>query len=333
MKRLLAIWIVLGLANTALGWPSLFAPPQPPQTPHPAVVRVIAEDRDGFSKGSGALVAVDQRHGLVLTNWHVVRDAAGAITVIFPDGFRAGALVLKADRDWDLAALAIVRPYAEPIPLATQPPRPGELLWIAGYGSDSYRAVSGRCTEYLSPGGNLPNEMVELEAGARLGDSGGPILNERGELAGILFGTGGGRTMGSYCGRVRDFMVSTGGDFHRLQQDKALFVTQSTPPYFAPAVSATIAPPAAATGSVSPASPSSGAAVGSPPGPQASNFTHGPQRPEQSASVAASSTVESPASPQAALPSRLESIKTILAAIGVVFLLFHGIRLAASAAG
>jgi hypothetical protein len=43
--------------------------------------------------------------------------------------------------------------------------------------------------------------------------------------------------------------------------------------------------------------------------------------------------VESPASPQAALPSRLESIKTILAAIGVVFLLFHGIRLAASAAG
>ena len=44
--------------------------------------------------------------------------------------------------------------------------------------------------------------MVELAAPARNGDSGGPILNSRGELAGVLFGSAFGRTTGSYCGRA-----------------------------------------------------------------------------------------------------------------------------------
>ena len=224
-----------------LGWPSWFAP-QPPQPPHPAVVRVVAQDRDGFSMGSGALVAVDASHGLVLTNWHVVRDAVGPISVEFPDGFRSGAVLLRTDRDWDLAALAIWKPGVQPIPLATQPPQPGEWLWIAGYGSGSYRIAAGRCTEYLSPGGNLPNEMVELEAGARLGDSGGPILNARGEVAGILFGTGSGRTMGSYCGRVRNFLVPVGSDFQRLPGNPAMLAQSPPSSRPAPLVAITAAP-------------------------------------------------------------------------------------------
>ncbi|MCX6637175.1 MAG: hypothetical protein NT090_19130, partial [Acidobacteria bacterium] len=48
--------------------------------PNPAVVRLMAPERDGISFGSGALVAVTETHGLVVTNWHVVRDAAGPIT-------------------------------------------------------------------------------------------------------------------------------------------------------------------------------------------------------------------------------------------------------------
>ena len=88
-----------------------------------------------------------------------------------------------------------------------------------------------------SPGGNLPNEMVELEAGARLGDSGRPILNAQGELAGTLFGTGLGRTLGSYCGRVSAFLASTAGDFQRLP-DSPVMVAQVPPPYRPPQPSA-----------------------------------------------------------------------------------------------
>ena len=58
--------------------------------------------------------------------------------------------------------------------------------------------------------------MVELSAAGANGDSGGPILNSRGELAGVLFGTAFGRTTGSYCGRVRWFLASVEGDFRNL---------------------------------------------------------------------------------------------------------------------
>ncbi len=180
------------------------------QTPHPAVVRVIAPERDGASLGSGTLVDVSATHGLVITNWHVVRDAAGNVIVSFPDGFQTPGYVIKTDKDWDLAAVAIWRPRVAPVPISTQPPRPGDVLTIAGYGPGPYRALSGRCTEYLSPGAGFPYEIVELHGAARHGDSGGPIFNSRGELAGVLFGEGGGDTSGSYCGRVRVFLDSIG---------------------------------------------------------------------------------------------------------------------------
>src|SRR5574340_478115 len=145
-----------------------------PQVPHPAVVRVIAPYSGGATLGSGALIAVTESHGLVVTNWHVVVDATRPISVVFPDGFRSTALLLRTDRKWDLAALAIWRPNVQPIPMATQPPRAGDVLWIAGYGRGSYRAAAGRCTQYVSHGGRYPYEMVELSTEARKGDSGGP---------------------------------------------------------------------------------------------------------------------------------------------------------------
>lgn len=175
--------------------------------PHPSVVRVMATEKRGVSFGSGALVAVNRRYGLVLTNWHVVRDSDGFVLVTFPDGFRSPASIVAVDRDWDLAALAIWRPQAPPVAIAETAPQLGEWLAIAGYGRGSYRMAYGKCTQYLSPGGRLPFEMVEVGTPAREGDSGGPIFNHRGELAGVLFGTGMGRTMGSYSGRVRTFVA------------------------------------------------------------------------------------------------------------------------------
>jgi hypothetical protein len=49
--------------------------------------------------------------------------------------------------------------------------------------------------------------MVEVNVQARQGDSGGPIFNEQGELAGVLFGAGRGTTSGSYAGRVERFLA------------------------------------------------------------------------------------------------------------------------------
>ncbi len=182
------------------------------QTPHPAVCRVIVEEAGGTAYGSGTLIDVREGYGMVVTNWHVVRDAAGKIEVLFPDGFRGEARPLKLDETWDLAALVIWRPAAKPVTLADAPPRPGEPLTICGYGRGIYRAAPGRCTAYYSPKIGMPEELVELNVEARQGDSGGPIFNARGELAGVLFGAGQGTTLGSFQGRVKNFLASLAPD-------------------------------------------------------------------------------------------------------------------------
>jgi hypothetical protein len=194
---------------------NLFAPvsTQPVDTkPHPAVVRVIVEEGRVITNGSGSYVAARDQYGLVVTNWHVVRDAKGPIQIVFADGFRSEAKVLKTDSDWDLAALLIWRPKVEPLPICTTAPQPGDPLTIAGYGQGDYRSVTGKCTQYLAPSVKHPYEFVELSAKARQGDSGGPILNDRGELAGVLFGADRATTSGSYCGRVRWFLSSVWPD-------------------------------------------------------------------------------------------------------------------------
>ena len=50
------------------------------QTPHPAVVRVVVPEGAATAYGSGTLVDVRDEYGLVITNWHVLRDATGEIT-------------------------------------------------------------------------------------------------------------------------------------------------------------------------------------------------------------------------------------------------------------
>ncbi|MFM8736057.1 MAG: serine protease [Pirellulales bacterium] len=178
--------------------------------PHPAVARIIAPESGSTSMGSGVLVDVNQSQGLVLTNWHVVRDSRSAVLVQFPDGFQSAGTVVRWDEAWDLAAIAIWKPKATPVTIAATAPQVGERLTIAGFGRGVYREEAGPCTEYLAPGTGYAKEFVELEARARQGDSGGPIFNDKRELAGVLFGQNEGRTIGSCSTRVRTFLATVG---------------------------------------------------------------------------------------------------------------------------
>lgn len=207
------------------------------QTPHPAVVRIIAPEPSGVSLGSGVLVDTNDSQGLVLTNWHVIRDSRSAVLVQFPDGFQSAGTVVRFDEAWDLAAISIWKPQTAPVQLSDHNPSPGEPLSIAGYGRGAYRLQSGRCTEYLSPGNGYPKELVELAAPARQGDSGGPILDASGRLAGVLFGEGEGRTVGSCTSRVRLFLKSVGSDGFTpvaLQHKQSQTIAATAPPVVSP---------------------------------------------------------------------------------------------------
>jgi len=372
VKPLWSLAILFVATGAAMGRPSLLGrdPPFVANTagrPHPAVVRVMVPEGAGMSLGSGALVAVTDKLGLVVTNWHVVSDAKGQIVVVFPDGFRSGATLIKTDRDWDLAALAVWRPNVDPIPLATRPPQPGEPLTIAGYGSGRYRAVTGRCTQYVAPGKKHPFEMVELSAGARQGDSGGPIFNSRGELAGVLFGAAWGHTTGSYCGRVGQFLTSVADDFQRLDAGSTM-IARDTQPNATPIARHTQSSSPAVAQRAQP-SPNTTWQQSRPdptrPGPNQPNahpppVASIPARPSRSAQPSLSqapssspdagwtvsppdSAAQSPVAPsQANRPlsweeiagtSRADQTKTILAAIGLLAIFFQGLKLLSRSEG
>jgi hypothetical protein len=82
--------------------------------------------------------------------------------------------------------------------------------------------------------------MVELDVEARQGDSGGPIFNDRGELAGVLFGAGQGTTLGSFGGRVESFLASLAPDIGQAR-DRAFAQTDSSPPAVHPVEAAQLA--------------------------------------------------------------------------------------------
>ena len=356
MKRLLAVGMLLfatapDAARGELIWPfsSLFRETAPSANlaggdrplsrvwtkPHPAIVRVIVPERGGAtSYGSGTLVDVHDRYGLVITNYHVVSDASGPATVLFPDGFQTAAQVVKVDRDWDLAALAIWKPDVEPIAVASQPAHPGEWLSIAGYGQGPYRMAAGQCTQYLAPALRMPRETVEVSVAARQGDSGGPILNARGELAGVLWGAGGGRTEGSYCGRVRQFLASVVPSLP-AQPDSGLVALASTSP--AGGASAPRSLPVAETTLPAYASKFANRGASSVAGEGAKNRLPPPaanQLPGPSISAAGSSTFDNATSTgeaevfsfdwqDLAGNTRLEQAKTLLAAAGIAALAIH----------
>lgn len=352
--RLLSLAIVLATLSAAVGYadgPTYApAPTGPTARIHPAVVRVITPLRDGMALGSGTLIAVNDTQGLVISNWHVVEGAAGPISVLFPDGFSSTAVVLKTDRDWDLAALLIRRPNVEPVPLATYAPRRGEVLTIAGYGGGTYRAAAGRCTQYVAPGPNRPLEMVELGTPARQGDSGGPILNARGELAGVLFGTGGGSTTGSYCGRVRAFLTSIVGEPARPASEAGA-IAQRARNYETrvPGENAANRPAIAASARLPLPPPPSPQLVAAMPDPQAEVVTPTPAPRAEAIPVPVTAipiaervleqpNVEPPSGQTAeAQPansgSMADQLKTFLAIIGLAAILFHGLRLLSLAQG
>ena len=180
-------------------------------------------DREGMSLGSGSLVAVDQRLGLVLTCWHVIQDAAGPIVVSFPDGFRSAATVVRTDREWDLAALAIHRPPAQPIAISPRGSAAGRSPGACRLRRQRRVPCRGGPLHAVpGPGKELADGVGRTRCAARQGDSGGPIFNSRGELAGVLSGSGFGQTCGTYCGRVRWFLGLADAAFRRVSSQEAL---------------------------------------------------------------------------------------------------------------
>jgi len=187
--------------------PDRCAPPA--GTAHPAVVRVVQIAPSGNRcYGSGTLVHKDAEQGIVLTCAHLFREEVGDVVVTFSGGRPLEAELVAVDPAWDLAALRIAAPQATPVTVASDHPNPGDRLQSCGYGSDGrYWCNQGSALGYARTATTATYETLELTGRARDGDSGGPVFNQRGELAAVLWGTDGRIVGATYCGRVRKFLA------------------------------------------------------------------------------------------------------------------------------
>jgi S1-C subfamily serine protease len=178
--------------------------------PRPEVVRVVVEEHGSgtkktFSMGSGVLLD----DGLILTAWHVVREAPDRTRVQFPGGPETPVEFIAGDAGWDVALFRLDDPGGKtPARLAETNPRPRDRLIIAGYGPPPYiyRESPGALSGYVSPDDLGIDEFLESYAHARDGDSGGPFFNDRGEVAGIVCGYADGRSCGCSAVRLREFL-------------------------------------------------------------------------------------------------------------------------------
>ncbi|MDP1992676.1 MAG: trypsin-like peptidase domain-containing protein [Syntrophales bacterium] len=164
----------------------------------PSVVRVrgLDTDPDGDdeieqSVGTGVVI-VDK--GLILTNLHVVAHAK-FVKVVFADGLESEAEVIGLRPEYDLAVL-----QAKTIPDDLAPANLGSTRDLAlgdhvvavgfpfGIGpSVSAGVVSGLNSVYHSPESKrLLTNLIQFDAAANPGNSGGPLVNANGEVVGIV---------------------------------------------------------------------------------------------------------------------------------------------------
>lgn len=171
------------------------------------------------SLGSGVIMS---RDGHILTNNHVIHDA-DAIQVLLHDGRTADAQVIGADPATDLAVLQISLPDLQPIALTdSDGARVGDVVLAIGNPMGFGHSVTQGIVSALGRYGlqlSVYEDYIQTDATIHLGNSGGALINTRGELLGI-------NTL-IYTGSEQPGRVGTGiGISMAIPANLALFVME-----------------------------------------------------------------------------------------------------------
>ena len=173
------------------------------------IVVPIAGDPTHSAAGSGALIDLPRK--LIITNYHVVEESP-VVVVFFPEyrggkaienlvhyvnhGTKYRGKVVVKDRRRDLAVVQLERlpGSVAALPLAGKSPEPGDqvhsvgnpgasdALWVYNWGK--VRQVY-HLRRRFPTAGLVEAKVVETQSPLNHGDSGGPMVNDRGELVGV----------------------------------------------------------------------------------------------------------------------------------------------------
>jgi len=163
-----------------------------------SVVRVrrlehLKDEEDDRVRGIGSGVVIVDK-GVILTNLHVV-NGAERVQVVFADGTESDATVIGLQPENDLAVLQAKTIPDDLVPATLRSTRDlamGDEVIAVGFPfgigpSVSAGVVSGLKREYRSPEGKrLLTNLIQFDAAANPGNSGGPLATMDGEVVGIV---------------------------------------------------------------------------------------------------------------------------------------------------
>jgi S1-C subfamily serine protease len=137
-------------------------------------------------QGSGFVLTKD---GLILTNNHVIGNAQ-RVEAALADKHKYKAKVLARDPNHDLALIKIDAPNLTPVTLSdSRGLIVGQRVYAIGnpFGLNGTmtRGIISAIRSVRSPNGAPIEDAIQTDAAVNPGNSGGPLLNSRGEVIGI----------------------------------------------------------------------------------------------------------------------------------------------------
>ena len=169
-----------------------------------------SRDQLARSLGSGVLISED---GYVVTNSHVIGSEKADVTVIFADKHEAPARIIGIDKATDLALVKVDKPAQPPLKWGDSS-QAKVAEWVLAIGSP-YQLSHSVSLGIISALGrkNLGfseyEDFIQTDAAINRGNSGGALVNARGELIGIntgIFSSGAERRLRGH--RLRDSQQS-----------------------------------------------------------------------------------------------------------------------------
>jgi putative serine protease PepD len=154
-----------------------------------SVAYITARSSGSVGTGSGFVVGAD---GLIVTNQHVI-DGANDITVKVGNGKQQRATVVGQDRSTDLALLRVDTGGQKLTALAladSSKVQIGDATYAIGNPFGLSRTlttgvISATQRQISAPNGFSIGNVLQTDAALNPGNSGGPLLNDRGEVIGL----------------------------------------------------------------------------------------------------------------------------------------------------